>query len=443
MGYLDSSLSMIEGERDIFLYNSRNGKKIKCSKVVKDILAGAEQGTVTEEEMATDYPGLYDTLKKLDLVNSQCNEQEALEYNIDFIKGGGLIKSLRLNISEMCNLDCSYCYERVTNHTIHRKNMDFSVARKAMDFFREVLINNKSPQCMVRFFGGEPLINYPLMKDCIEYIENTFPEHIVKSYVVNTNGTLITAEMCRFFKEYHVIVILSIDGLKEQHDVNRRYKNGAGSFEKVNQSIDLLAENGCVTALTTVMTDQNFSHLKELIDYVAEKKSSYDFECKLSLNNVHICNKSGIVEKSLDERLDYFFEAIEYAKKRNVDLSGGNTFMIFNNMMHGNNGHHCGGNGFELCVSPEGNVYGCGAAQSAFGTIDEGMQLFSKPEYVFLATRNADMINKCKGCPIASYCGGGCVAESFLAENAEDESGAEACELEKRVFSFLVKEFIL
>ena len=441
MGFISSRLQIIEGENSILLYNSWNGQKIKCSKSVKDAIDIIRTENYTKDKMEADFPELYAMLNKMGLIADSI-EEKTYNYNIEEIRKGKLVNALRLNISECCNLNCSYCYEKVTNQSRIRRNMSLDVAVRAINLFKEIIIANKKPRCTFRFFGGEPLINFELLKKSIEHIESVFPDYIEKEYLLNTNGTLIDESIAQFLKDHHFIIILSVDGIREQHDGNRKFADGRGSFERVDKSIDLLADKGCTVALTTVMTDNNYAHLTELVDYICKKKKKYDFECKLSLNNVHICSKAGLVELNVDDQIRYFVDAVRYAKKIGIDLSGGNTFLIFNNMMFGNNGRHCGANGFELSVDPVGDVFCCGGTQMSYGNISEGQELLSKAEYLFMATRNPEKVEKCRECPIACYCGAGCYLE-YMSSDGKEEKTQRDCEQERRIFIELVKEFIL
>ncbi len=152
------------------------------------------------------------------------------------------IEQLILSVSEDCNLRCSYCVYsgQYKFQRVHRaKYMDFSLAKEAIDFF---LAHSKgSKQIALGFYGGEPLLNFELIKKCIDYFEketNGRETHIT----LTTNGTLLKGEIARYLLANHVQIVVSLDGPEEIHNRYRKYKNGRGTFKTVWDNITRLRD---------------------------------------------------------------------------------------------------------------------------------------------------------------------------------------------------------
>jgi len=158
------------------------------------------------------------------------------------------LQQIILGVTENCNLRCRYCiyseaYSLSRNRT--KKKMDFTTARKAMDYyaalFREGLEYNPTRVPAVTFYGGEPLMNFGLIKQCVEYLETTYPDlHFLFSFT--TNGTLLTEEKDDFLLEHGFFVNFSIDGPEEEHNRKRVYPKNKGSFADVMKNVHRFME---------------------------------------------------------------------------------------------------------------------------------------------------------------------------------------------------------
>lgn len=152
------------------------------------------------------------------------------------------IRNITLQVTQKCNFRCEYCaYSGIYNNRSHsNKIMTFNIARKAIDF----LINHSSgsKQINIGFYGGEPLLEFNLIKDCIKYAET---KSIGKdlSFNLTTNGSLINHEIVEYFASHNVAMSISIDGPKEIHDKNRKFVNGRGTFEQVHKNIKFIKKN--------------------------------------------------------------------------------------------------------------------------------------------------------------------------------------------------------
>lgn len=153
------------------------------------------------------------------------------------------IHEMILQVTQDCNLRCSYCYyvnERYRQRHHSHIKMEFSLAKRAMDYFMEHSSDEK--EIVLGFYGGEPLLCFDLIKKCVEYMELNVQGRKVR-FVLTTNGTLLTNEKIEYFIEHDISILISLDGSKESHDYNRKFADGTGSFDIIINKIKNLKEN--------------------------------------------------------------------------------------------------------------------------------------------------------------------------------------------------------
>jgi uncharacterized protein len=153
------------------------------------------------------------------------------------------IESITLQLTQECNFRCSYCIysgEKNTKQRSHSSEcMSWETAKKAIDFFLEHSIDSESRS--VGFYGGEPLLQFDLLKKVVEYSEEKLRgKHL--EFNITTNGSLLSAEVAEFFDLHNFTVFISLDGPKEVHDKNRVFKNGQGTYDAVAQRMSEVKE---------------------------------------------------------------------------------------------------------------------------------------------------------------------------------------------------------
>lgn len=173
------------------------------------------------------------------------------------------LQQLILEVTSACNLRCKYCIFSGNYNIMRTHNtisMDFATAKKAIDMYLEMFQTgqdfNPDRTPTIAFYGGEPLLNYKLIKECIEYIERKYRNLKVR-YTTTTNGTLLTDEIIHFFKKYDVNILVSLDGPEEEHDRNRVYANGKGTFKDIYRNIEKLNDTFQRPVFTLSVYDYN------------------------------------------------------------------------------------------------------------------------------------------------------------------------------------------
>lgn len=219
-------IHLFETYRHFYLYDVNSNMVVEIGKILYDKL---KQGIYDSDIDKLRKRGLLLERKKFEMRHPFDEQLESvLDRNL---------KSMTLQVTKNCNLRCKYCvYSGSYSNRVHsNERMSMEVALDAIDFFLEHSIDSESID--LGFYGGEPMLEFPLVKNCIEYMEENKGNKDVK-YSLTTNATLLTDDMIDFFKRYGVEVTISLDGPKEIHNSNRiTATSGQGSYERVIQSL--------------------------------------------------------------------------------------------------------------------------------------------------------------------------------------------------------------
>lgn len=151
------------------------------------------------------------------------------------------MENLILQVTQQCNLRCNYCaYSgNYYNRTHTSERMSFETAKSAIDFYLDR--SDKADKLCLSFYGGEPLLEFELIKRCADYITEHKGDQVV-TYSITTNGTLLDQEKIEFLVKHDVTLMISLDGAKESHDANRKFLSGQGSFDVIMKNLTLLKE---------------------------------------------------------------------------------------------------------------------------------------------------------------------------------------------------------
>lgn len=216
------------------------------------------------------------------------------------------VNHIILQVTQGCNLRCAYCaYSGHYEHREHtQKRMNWKMAKDAIDF----LLNHSSSSddLILGFYGGEPLLEFDLIKKCIYYILQEAEGKKV-SFSLTTNATLLTDEIIETFEKYSVDLMISLDGPQEIHDRNRKYANGKGSFETVIKNVRYIKDK----------YPDYFKHIRfnMVVDLQSDLNVLRDFILEsdvLNRMNVNISTVSNIYVKN---EFDDMSETGIYSKK--------------------------------------------------------------------------------------------------------------------------------
>lgn len=318
------------------------------------------------------------------------------------------ITKMELFLTEACNLQCNYCFV-ATKKTY--KRMSKEVAQRAIDFLMKESRNEK--EVSITFFGGEPLLIFPLMKFVAEYTtEKASQLGKEVKFACTTNATLLTEEHLRFAQQYGFLYLLSIDGVKEVHDKYRVKANGQGSFDdimkklpmlkrlqgwlgtrmtvnpdtvhRLSESVQALFEMGINQFLIGVNTDVPWSK-EAMRTYAREMKKVWEFYQQKKREGAPI-------------RIVEFDETLEERRNRLCSVWG------------------CDAGRTRVAVSTDGKLYPCARFVSTYPEIDgkyclgDVWQGWTDLEKRLELMAGLERRTKCQNCKLASFCTGGCPA---------------------------------
>lgn len=338
------------------------------------------------------------------------------------ISDGSLINYLELIMSEECNFRCTYCIHFNNLETSSRiknpkKLMTFEVAKETMDRYLAILQQHGKNVAEVNFGGGEPLLVWPVIERVLEYCQLSYGKKFTFRFSINTNASLITSEISKKLKEYHVEIASSLDGLREGNDQVRLTKSGSGTFEAIMRGFENLAEQGYpLGGIAVTVNEQNFPFLdEEIIDWATGRQMK---EVRIDIDVIDM------VEIPVENIVARLIRMRRYAKECGIEIAGFwsrpaenlndstlDAYVAFCGAIRGN----------SICVSPSGNIYGCGYSTTQLGTLHQ-IESFHTPKSQyrrFVHDHLTGMIEMCKGCMIEGQCGGGCnITQEFARATA-------------------------
>jgi len=149
------------------------------------------------------------------------------------------IRQIILQVTQRCNLRCEYCvFSGTYNNRVHSpKSMNFETAKKAINFL--LVHSTDVEEITVGFYGGEPLLELPLIKKCVDYVNMQAPNRLVK-FSLTTNGTLLVPNIYEYLRDNNFNIVISLDGPQQIHDLSRKFQNGNGSYDVIMENIKLI-----------------------------------------------------------------------------------------------------------------------------------------------------------------------------------------------------------
>jgi uncharacterized protein len=337
-------------------------------------------------------------------------------YIMDFKKRPTVVKALCLHIAHDCNLACRYCFAEEGEYHGRRALMSFEVGKKALDFL--IANSGQRRNLEVDFFGGEPLMNWQVVKDLVAYGREQEKLHDKKfRFTLTTNGVLLDDEVMEFCNREMANVVLSIDGRKEIHDKMRPFRKGAGSYDLVVPKFRKFAES---------------RHQDKYYVRGTFTRNNLDFsEDVLHLANLgfkQISVEPVVAEKTEDYALreedlpQLFAEYDKLAAEMVERHRAGNDFNFFHFMIDLEGGpcvakrlSGCGSGTEYLAVTPWGDFYPChqfvGNEKFLLGNVNDGIV---KPDICDeFKCCNVYAKEKCQNCFAKFYCSGGCAANAY------------------------------
>ncbi len=425
------------------LLDENSGSVHIADEITYDVVEAKNTG-LERKEIVKSLSGRYsaddvsDVLDEIDelIKDRSLYTEDLYKGNIDLFKGHtSVVKALCLHVAHACNLACRYCFAQEGEYHGSRGLMPFEVGKQALDF----LIANSGARINleVDFFGGEPLMNWDVVKRLVEYGRSQEKLHNKKfRFTLTTNGVLIDDEVIEFCNKEMSNVVLSSDGRKEIHDFMRPFRNGGGSHDLIMPKFKKLADSRNQTDYYVRGTFTHFNtdfaadviHLADLgfkqisvEPVVAPPEEDYAItkeDLPVIFDQYDILAKEIIRRKKAGEDFNFFHFM--------VDLEGGPC--VYKRLSG------CGSGTEYLAVTPWGDLYPChqfvGNEDFCLGNVRDGIirkdivndfscvNVYSKPE--------------CSECFARFFCSGGCAANSFNFNGNINSVYEIGCEMQRK-----------
>ena len=350
-------------------------------------------------------------------------------------KTAGVIKALCLHVAHTCNLNCSYCFASQGKYHGERAIMSYEVGKRALDF----LVENSGTRhnLEVDFFGGEPLMNFDVVKQLVAYARSIEKEKNKNfRFTLTTNGVLIDDDVIDFANKEMSNVVLSLDGRKEIHDRFRVDYAGNGSWEKIVPKFQRLVN---ARGRKGYYMRGTFTHANP--DFLEDIRTMLDLGfTELSMEPVVTAPNDPSALTEADRRIvmEQYEKLAELMLKRDAE---GKPFTFYHYMIDLKGGpciykriSGCGSGTEYMAVTPWGDLYPChqfvGDEKFRLGDIWHGVSNTAiQNEF---ASCNVYAREECRDCWARLYCSGGCAANAYHATGSVRGVYKEGCELFKK-----------
>lgn len=411
------------------------------NELVYDVLDFYRDKTAEEivEELKDKYSSIEikEAIEELDFIR-----EEGLLYSDDryfdheaFKTKEPVVKALCLHIAHDCNIRCEYCFASQGDFKGDRSLMSLDIGKKSIDFLIENSGNRRNLE--VDFFGGEPLMNFEVVKEIVDYgreQEKIYNKNI--RFTITTNGVLLDEEKMKYINENMHNVVLSIDGRQEINDTMRYTVNGQGTYNMiVPKFLEMVKMRGHRDYYVRgTFTSKNLDFAKDVLHLVDLGFKSTSIEPVVAEGH----HDYAIKEEDLPTIFDqYETLAREYVKR----TKEGKDFSFFHFIIDLHQGpciikrvSGCGAGVEYLAITPEGHIYPChqfvGDERFKIGSVTGGILDTS----LFEEFSNAHVYkkDKCKDCWAKFYCSGGCHANAYNFNKNIYEPYEIGCQMEKK-----------
>ncbi|WP_026834556.1 thioether cross-link-forming SCIFF peptide maturase [Eubacterium xylanophilum] len=399
--------------------------------IVKYVRGKYSESEISDQELDE----LFDDIESLKAEGTLFTEDTYKEGVLDFKARKTVVKALCLHIAHACNLSCRYCFAGEGEYKGDRSLMSYETGKKALDFL--VANSGSRVNLEVDFFGGEPLMNFDVVKQLVEYGRSLEEKHNKNfRFTLTTNGMLLNDDIIEFVNKEMDNVVLSIDGRREIHDYMRPDKAGNGSYDKILPWFKKVAESRNQTRyyVRGTFTRHNLDFVKDVLHL-----ADLGFE-QVSVEPV-VADPSedyAIREEDLPTIFKGYEELATEMLRREKE---GRGFTFFHYMIDLTGGpcvykrlSGCGSGTEYLSVTPWGDLYPChqfvGNEEFLLGNVDDGIQ-------------NVDIVNEfklcnvyakkeCRDCFAKFYCSGGCAANAYNTHQDINKPYEIGCELQRK-----------
>lgn len=391
----------------IALFHSYLLTKMYGGRELKECLNKIENGKECNPEI------LEELIKNYFVVGGDFSKEGFIEKFKSLMYGKEpVINLIYLIMTDECNFYCKYCFIRHTKGATNFGKMDFRTAKNAVDYFiKQIRMDGRKT---VIFYGGEPLVNFEVMKKISDYIrrkerEKAFRGDVVLNIV--TNGSLVTDEVAQFFKQYGFSVGVSIDGDEVINNKMRVYSSDRGTFRDVERGINTLKKYGIDFGLSVTVSKHNFERLEEITENLCKRFDVRGLGFNLFQGNVN---------SPFAPPIENVARNMINANKKLIDLGVIDDRIFSRRVLQFVEGgfwtKDCAGYGHQIIFLPNGMMGPChglmGHDEFFPCKLDEchkkNENIHEKKIWQEWNDRISLNIDGCVDCAAISFCGGGC-----------------------------------
>jgi len=379
------------------------------------------------------YGNLYTYLSLLNLIRSDSsNKKRELPASVP-------VSHIMLNVTQECNLNCKYCFA-VGGEYGNRGYMSRETAFKSVDW----LVENSGAikDLVITFFGGEPLLNFALIKETVEYVRAKKTEKKI-SFAIICNGTLLNAEIIEFFKIHDFGVGIGFDALERLQNYYRPFKDGRASYDLVRKNIADLVASGVSRINITCMVSDEKTDFKEarqaLINTgcavmgiqrpappILKSNEADTMEIFSTIRSGEVKEYTEKLLLSVEEEGRDWLASVKERKAFPSKLYSGITGLLHAGRKRE---YYCGAGKAMANISISGDIYAChrfnGLEHMKMGTI-ENFDTQSQKKYI---ENHISRIPECSRCPARYFCGAGCIHENLSVGGSIEKPYGVWCEM--------------
>ena len=364
--------------------------------------------------------------------------EDTYENHPSFVNRKKVVKALCLHVSHDCNLKCKYCFASQGDFGGEKEMMSFEVGKKAIDYLISNSGNRRNLE--IDFFGGEPLMNFDVVKQLVAYgrkVEKENNKNI--RFTITTNGILLDDDKIDYINEHMHNVVLSLDGRKEVNDNMRPTVNDRGSYDVIMPKFKKLVEKRSKDKyyyIRGTFTRDNLDFSQDVLHFADEGFKLTSVEPVVGDES----NPYALREEDMEVVFAEYEKLAKQYAKRKID---GDDFTFFHFVIDLNQGPcvikritGCGAGNEYLAVTPNGDIYPChqfvGNEDFKLANImDEEVVI---PQEISNMFRDAHVYSKedCKTCWNKFYCSGGCHANAINFNNDIRKPYELGCEMQKK-----------
>ncbi|MEO8594855.1 MAG: quinohemoprotein amine dehydrogenase maturation protein [Candidatus Solibacter sp.] len=419
---------LFEGGGRQFLYLVPAGAIFEMDNAVEAVIGLLREGPAEYDELvarlmaaghsAGDAMELLDELRRVRVIVGENSTREP----VDSPPADFPLQSLVMNLTNQCNLSCTYCYEfgedKVATPEGKKKFMDLDTAKASVEF----LLSQSSGRNTVHitFFGGETLMNFPLLKQVVTYAnERAAEQGRAIDFSLTTNATLLTPAIIEFLSENRIGVTVSMDGPPDLHDKLRVFANGTGSYDIIAPRVKALIQNHRTRAITARVTLTN--GVTDVVRIYRHLKHDLGFhEVGFAPVTTSPDRLYAIGERGMDGVLEDFHkladEYLEYALRGEMHGFSNVSDTLAELIQGVNKSHPCGAALGLMGVGPSGDIAPChrfvDSDQHSLGNIATGVDRAKQAD--FLNRGHVGNKYDCQTCWARPLCAGGCHHEAFV-----------------------------